>query len=359
MTVEIKSDVAEIAKPADTQGEPEMLEYARRREAGEPVVTAEATEPDDNAASTDNAEATEGTEDGSKTTTEEATEGDGTTQTKPVEKSAKGKSKEGIQQRFDELTKQREEAKAEAARQQRNAEQARAEVDRLRVIAAEAQKAAIPTVVSAADDPQPVRANYDDPDEFTAALSAHTTRQEIRKAAAQSQAEANQRAQQAAQAAQEMEQQQYAAQVNAIHSTFTERQTKAMAELPDYDAKVVNNDQLVIEPLVFFAIEMQEMGPQILYHLAEHPEEAAELNRLHNTGHNNALIRLGELTAKVKAATKPRITKAAPVTKPVGSRSSPGSKSYDEMSMEEYAAARQQQLNASWERAHPRARRGR
>jgi hypothetical protein len=84
------------------------------------------------------------------------------------------------------------------------------------------------------------------------------------------------------------------------------------------------------------------MGPQILYHLADHPEDLKELQSLlpATPGHvlpPKFLMRMGKLEAELSIANKPKPSKAAAPIKPVGNRQSPEKKSADEESTTEYA----------------------
>ncbi len=84
---------------------------------------------------------------------------------------------------------------------------------------------------------------------------------------------------------------------------------KAKKRLPDYEAKL-NAATVKVSDDVRDAILESDVGPQILYHFAEHPEDAERLGKLSVGG---ALRELGRLEAKLEKATEKE--PASPVTK--------------------------------------------
>jgi|SRR5882672_1139952 len=343
MTIETVSAVAEVAKPTAVNAEPSMAEYAAMRHAemrGEKPETqpkAAAIEPEVKVEATEETTAAETkTDDEGKMTSESANEED-TSET--IEEAHP--AKKGIQKRFSEMTAKQKAIQAEADQYKLEVEEARAEVDRLKAEAVKAAEVIIPVVPKVEDDPTPNRNDFDDPDEYVAALSAHTTRSEIRKSNEAAHAQVEAKRQEAEQAQQEEQQARVQTQIAELHKNFNERVEKAAADYPDYSEKVTNNEKLTLRNDVFFAIEQAELAPHILYHLANNPDEAASLNAMQP---NSAMIRLGELQAEIRIARKPKATKAAEPIKPVGNRASPDRKTPDEESMAEYAARREQEL---------------
>lgn len=346
MTTDQNSTTA--AAPANPAAEPSMAEYAAQREAeirGEkpakvppavaagPTEDAVATETEDqSAAATTEEEGTEG-----ETTSEAATEEGTATEDAP----AAGKGNKGINKRFSEMTAEKKELQAkldqstaEATAAKQLAEQATAEANRLRILAEQAQ-AAIPQVAAEKDDPAPVQADFDDPDAYVVALSAHAARKAIREATAAANEAAQARAEQARKDAEEARQKQVQAQVTELHTKFQERVAAVKPEYPDYDEKVTNNDKIQLRNDVFFTIETVPDAAHILYHLATNPSELEAINKLDPT---SVAVRIGELQAELRIARKPKVSKAATPHKPLGSRASPQQKSPNEESMEEYAA---------------------
>lgn len=349
MTTENQS--TDTTQAPATTAEPSMAEYAAAISRGNnPLASkpAAAVEPAPVAAATeeDSAAATNKDTDNGKTTTASATEDE---VSKEIEDAHP--AKKGIQKRFSEMTaKQKEiQAKADAAEAARaqaaqEAAEAKAELERMRQAAAEAAQAAIPVVPDAAEDPAPQRDTFDDPDEYVAALSAYTTRQEIRRANEAAQENARKLQQEVQQAEQARKQEAAQAEINQLHKVFHERVTAAKTDLPDYDEKVTNNTDLVMRNDVFFTIEKSDMAPYLLHHIATNPELAGELNNMHPI---DVALRLGELQAEIKVARKPKPSKAAEPVKPVGNRASPQAKSPNEETMDEYAARMEQEAKAA------------
>lgn len=349
------NDTASTTSAAPT--EPSMDEYARMRIAGESVKKSDpetpaaavekapvvaATEGDTDPA--DAAATDEGQVDG-KTTTASATEENPEAQIEeahPVKK--------GIQKRFSEMTaKQKElqaqadEAKAASEAANRRADEAMAETARLRAEADKAQ-AAVPSVVAEADDPTPNRNDYDDPDEYTVAISAHATRQELRKSTKAAHDAAQERAEAAKKESDEARQAQVQAAIAELHGNFQKRVAEVKPEYPDYAEKVENNTELILKNEVFFTIEKAVDSPHILYHLATNPKEAEALNKMHP---QEVAMRIGEMQAELRIARKPKVSKAATPIKPVGNRASPQPKTPNEESTDEYAVRRNKEIQAA------------
>ena len=190
MAIETVSAVAAVT-PAIVEQELSMAEYAAQREAemrgAKPTAKPAAVATDETtAAATDKtAAATEENVDGEQTTEDSAT-----TENDEVEVEDTHPAKKSINKKFEKLTNRAKEAKAEAETQKAAAEKVAKEVDDLKAELertkqeyADAAKAAIPVVKPAADDPVPVRTDFDDPDEYTAALSSHAARSAIRESA--------------------------------------------------------------------------------------------------------------------------------------------------------------------------------
>lgn len=265
--------------------------------------------------------------------------------------------KKGINERMSALANGRktaeaaaEASKAEAAKAKQEAEATKQELDKFKAEAkskADAEAATLAAAVQAKDDIKPNRDDFEDPDEYAAAIATHAARQELRKsqeatleATLKTQKEAEEKAQTEAKA---KETAVVKAKVEELHKTFNERLTTSKTEYPDFDAKVTNNDHLIIQNPAFFLIEKSELGPHILYRLANNPEELKELNTLAQTDQAAMALRIGELQAEVKIARKAKPSKAAEPHKPVGQRESPARKTKDEMSMVEYAEVRREE----------------
>jgi len=361
MTIEIKSAVAAVSKPADVSGEPDMEAYAASRgkkQETKPEVKAAVIDEVETAAATVNiAAATE-----EANTNEQTTEASATTEDEDeeVEVEETHPAKQSINKKFAKLTNKAKEAEAQVLEankaletERAKAAEMQAKIERYESEAAQAAKDAIPFVKPAEEDPAPSRNDFDDPDEFAVALSQHAAREAIRQSTQAAQIAANERAEEAKKNVETAKQAQAQAQIAELHKTFQSRIDKAKESLPDFDDKVMKNDKIVLEPAVFFAIEKAELGPQILYHLANNPDVAETLNSLNKTNPQDALIRLGELQAEIRIASKPVTTKAAAPVTPIKNRNSPERKTLDEMSMEEYDQQYKSKQAAQYAREHP------
>jgi hypothetical protein len=363
MTIEAKSEIAAVTKPADVSGEPDMEAYAKARMSGvKPEVkatTAAVTNEDTSAATTDEKSSADAT--GQVNTDEKTTEASATAEEdQEVDVEETHPAKKSINKKFAKLTNKAKESEALALETQKalDTERARAaemqaKLERLEAEAAQASKDAIPVVKPAAEDPAPKRSDFDDPDEFAIELSQHAAREAIRQSTKAAQEAAEERATEAKKTAETARQAKVQADITELHKTFQSRIDKAKESLPDFDEKVMKNDKVQIEPGVFFGIEKAELGPQILYHLASHPEKAEELNKLHIANPNDALIRLGELQAEIRIANKPVTSKAAAPVVPIKNRTNPERKTLDEMSMEEYDQQYKAKQAAEYARSHP------
>ena len=103
------------------------------------------------------------------------------------------------------------------------------------------------------DEPQP--SDYNDAFDYARDLAKFEARKMIQ---AEKQAEANVKAQEAQQ---------------KVLSTWTERINEAKQELTDYDEMIASSD-VVIHDVIRDAILESDVGPRILYHLAENEDFA-------------------------------------------------------------------------------------
>jgi len=188
-----------------------------------------------------------------------------------------------LEKRFSEITKQREEARKEA----QNERQARVELEQ-RLAALEQQRQ--PQQQSYVDqEPQP--SQFNDAFEYAKALAEFSTEKAL--------------AERDRQVAQQKEQE---AQQKIIQS-WAQKVQEAKAELPDFDDLVASSD-VVVNNAVRDAILESDVGPKILYHLAENNDLAKKIASL---SPNAALREIGKLEAKFEA--KPETTQTAPVVR--------------------------------------------
>ena len=188
-----------------------------------------------------------------------------------------------LERRFSEITKQREEARKEA-QQEREARQA------LEARLAALEKQGQPQKANPVDEkPQP--SQFSDAFEYAEALAEYTADQRIanmkREEAEAKQAEERQK----------------------VISQWTSKVQAAKASLPDFDDIVASSD-VVVNDDIRDAILESDVGPQILYHLAENDEVARKIAGLSPKA---ALREIGKLEARFEA--KPEAEKTAPIVR--------------------------------------------
>ena len=186
-----------------------------------------------------------------------------------------------LERRFSEITKQREEARreAEAERQRR--------VELEQRLAALEQQAPKPQV-----DQEPQPSQFQDAFEYAKALAEYTADKRI----------------------EEMKRQEAEAKVEAerqkVIETWTQKVEQVKAELPDFDDMVASSD-VVVSNDIRDAILESDVGPKILYHLAENSEFAKKVAAMPTRA---ALKEIGKLEARfeAKAEEKPVAKSKAP-----------------------------------------------
>ena len=188
-----------------------------------------------------------------------------------------------LERRFSEITKQREEARKEA-QQEREARQA------LEARLAALEKQGQPQKANPVDEkPQP--SQFSDAFEYAEALAEYTADQRIanmkREEAEAKQAEERQK----------------------VISQWTSKVQAAKTSLPDFDDIVASSD-VVVNDDIRDAILESDVGPQILYHLAENDEIAKKITGLSPKA---ALREIGKLEARFEA--KPEAEKPAPIVR--------------------------------------------
>jgi len=201
---------------------------------------------------------------------------------KPVEEGEK-KPNPKLEKRFSELTKQREMARQEADRERQRAADLEARLEAL-------EKGSKPVKQDEPNkEPQP--SDFTDAFEYAKALAEYSTAKALE----------NRDKQEAERKANEERQ-----------KVMTSWQTKlevAKSELPDYEDMIASSD-VVVSDQVRDAILDSDVGPKILYHLAENPEVATKISGLSLT---SALREIGKLEArfeKTAEAPKPAVRKS-------------------------------------------------
>ena len=181
-----------------------------------------------------------------------------------------------LERRFSEITKQREAARQEAQREREAREALEARL-------AELEKKSQPQQAVVADqEPQP--SQFNDAFEYAKALAEYTADKRIEEMKRQ-EAEAKQ--------AQERQK---------VIETWASKVQQAKATLPDFDDIVASSD-VVVNDDIRDAILESDVGPQILYHLAENDDVAKKIAGL---SAKQALREIGKLEARFEAKeTKP------------------------------------------------------
>ena len=173
-----------------------------------------------------------------------------------------------LERRFSEITKQREEARKEA---QREREQREALEARLQAL----EKSSQPTKSEQPEEePQPHQ--FSDAFEYAKALAEFTAEQALK----------NRDKQEAERKANEERQK--------VLDGWAKKVEAAKAELPDFDEMVESSD-VVVSNEVRDAIIESDVGPQLLYYLAENPEMA---EKLASKSVVSALREIGKLEAR-------------------------------------------------------------
>ena len=177
-----------------------------------------------------------------------------------------------LEKRFSEITKQREEARAEAQRER----EARLALE-ARIAALEKPKAPQPQVE---EEPQPHQ--FSDAFEYAKALTDYRVEARLaQEKAAQAEARA------------QIERQK-------VYDDWSKKVVAAKAELPDFDDMVQSASDVVIPDHIRDAILESDVGPRVLYHFAENPDVVKSLSAMTPI---RALREIGKLEAKFE--TKP------------------------------------------------------
>jgi len=187
-----------------------------------------------------------------------------------------------LEKRFSELTKQREDARKEA---QREREQRESLESRLKELEQRSNPA--PVQSSAYEKPQPHQ--FTDAFEYAEALSEWSAEQALLNRDKQ---EAERRANDERQ---------------KMLNDWQKRLDIAKSDLPDYEDMVASSD-VQVSDAVRDAILESDVGPRILYHLAENPEIAEKLNA---GSMISALRQIGKLEAQFEKKETP-VSEAKP-----------------------------------------------
>ena len=201
-------------------------------------------------------------------------DGEGDDATAADEQGKERKPNPKIERRFSEITKQREAAKAEAQQER----EARLALE-ARLKELETKSNSQPAQAQANEiGPEPQPDQFSDMFEYAKALAEYTADKKLME-------REQQEVQRKAAAEQELK-----------FKAWSERIAKAKTELPDFDEMVQSSEVSVSDP-VRDAIMESDVGPQILYHLAENTEFASKLNGMSVI---SALREIGKLEARLE-----------------------------------------------------------
>jgi hypothetical protein len=196
-----------------------------------------------------------------------------------------------LERRFSDLTKQREEARKEAQKERERAAELEA-----RLAALEKQNQ--PKAAPVDEEPQP--SQFQDAFEYAKALAEYTADKRIQEMKKQ---EAEEKA---------------AAERQKVYETWGQKVQQAKAELPDFDEMVASSD-VVVSDAIRDSILESDVGPKILYHLAENEDLARKIAGMSERA---ALREIGKLEARFEKQPEPEVkpvtrSKAPPPVQPL------------------------------------------
>ena len=188
-----------------------------------------------------------------------------------------------LERRFSEITKQRESAREEARRER----QAREDLEsKVRDLEAKIQPKAEPIA-----ETEPLPEQFSDMYEYAKALTDYRVEQRL--------TEEKQKEVQAKAAAEHAK----------LIDTWGQRVKEAKAEMPDFD-DMINSTDVTVSNEVRDAIFESEVGPRILYHLAENPDFAVKLQGMTLTAALKAIGKLEGQYEKTEPQTKAVVGKS-------------------------------------------------
>lgn len=222
----------------------------------------------------------------------EPTEADNEGQSEPIEADKEATETENrkqnpkLEKRFSELTKKRAEAEAKAAEAQRKAEELEARLRALEEGRTQAQP-------ERTGNEKPTPEQFVDAFEYAEALADWSAEQAVLRS---KQEEANKKAQEERQ---------------KVLDSWSKRLESVKAEFPDYE-EMVASSTVQVNDAVRDAILESDVGPRILYELAQNDELAEKISKASPI---TALREIGKLEAKFeaeKSEAKPKSEKPVP-----------------------------------------------
>lgn len=205
--------------------------------------------------------------------TEEASQSE-PVQEQEAEAKEERKQNPKLEKRFSELTKQREELRKEAERERQRASELE---ERLKSLEG---NQSVKKEEVANERPRPEQ--FTDAFEYAEALADWSAEQALVRRD------------------QEEQQRKFQEQRDNVLKAWNDRLEQTKQELPDYDDMVASSD-VVVSDQVRDAIIESDVGPKILYHLAENPEIAQKLQGMSTI---SALREVGKLEARLEKQEK-------------------------------------------------------
>lgn len=193
----------------------------------------------------------------------------------------------GVEKRISELTGNWREAERRAQKLEQMLES---------MISKETKPPAQPTVT---ESQEPSLDQFKTYEEYVAAVADHRAEQKV-QALLKQQEEQRQKQDAERQRAEQ-------------RSTFQAKAEEFATTTPDFD-EVAFNPSLPVTDVMADALNLSDKGPEILYHLGKHPEEAARISRLSPV---QAALEIGRLEAKLSLPQPRTVTKAPPPIAPL------------------------------------------
>jgi hypothetical protein len=187
---------------------------------------------------------------------------------------------------------------------------------------------------------RPHRDAFETPDAYEDALLEWSTARATQAATQEFERRASEReeAAKAATAAAEQQRQQ-----EAIQAEWQKKRAQAVTRHTDY-AEVAERADLPITMAMAHAIMQSDVGPEIAYWLGAHPEEAARISGFSDNP-VRTVLEIGRIEATLAQQPRVETPKAPPPINPlVPSNGSAVARDISEMTTEEYAAHREEQL---------------
>jgi hypothetical protein len=239
-----------------------------------------------------------------------------------------------VQRRIDRLTRQREEARRESA----------AIKARLEMLEQGYQRPVRePEPVPLSQQPEPREEDYPSQQEWFSAVRAWDKAQLKQELARESHARRQQ---------EEQRQQQ---------TRLVEQAQAARQKYADFDTVLDRLSGVYTAPALDACVQESELGAELTYYLAQHPEDIQRLNQVAQTRPLAMAREIGKLEMRLSSPTNgtsrptPPTPKPAPPT-PLTGLGSPGPRLLTDLSDEEVAAMSQREFEAAYKRQFPESR---